>query len=78
MELKIKCKSCQEGSYRTVYLYNEQIHTHNTPFSDRKEYIACVRGKSVCPRCGELSDTLFTNEIYESDIIDLAIRRYKR
>ena len=78
MELKIKCKSCQEESYQTVYLYDEHIIIHNIPFSDRKEYIASVRGKSICPRCGKLSDTQFTNEIYPSEIIDLAVRRYKR
>lgn len=78
MELKIKCKSCQEESYQTVYLYDEQILTCGTPFSDRKEYTASVRGKSICPRCGQLSDTQFTNEIYPSEIIDLAVRRYKR
>lgn len=78
MELKIKCEACQEESYPTVYLSNEQIVSRGIPFSDHKDYIAFARGKSVCPHCGHINYTVFENEIYRSEIIDLAIRRYKR
>lgn len=78
MELNIKCEACKEESYPTVYLSNEQIITRGIPFSNHKEYIALVEGKSVCPRCGHINNTVFRNEIYRSEIIDLAVRRYKR
>lgn len=78
MELKIKCEACEEESYPTVYLSNEQIITRGIPFSNYKEYIALVEGKSVCPHCGHINHTVFEHDIYESEIIDLAVRRYKR
>lgn len=78
MELRIKCESCKEESYPTVYLSNERIDSRSIPSSDYREYIALVYGKSVCPRCGHINNTVFKNEIYPSDIIDLAVKRYKR
>lgn len=78
MELKIKCEACKEENYSTVHLSNEQITAFGIPSSDRQEYTAVVRGRSVCPCCGHINNTVFKNEIYPSDIIDLAVRRYKR
>lgn len=78
MELKIKCEACEEESYPTVYLYDEQIVSHGIPFSDHKDYIAFAKGRSVCPRCGHINHTVFESDIYRSEIIDLAVRRCKR
>ena len=32
----------------------------------------------VCPKCGVSNAQVCENEIFKEDIIDLAIRRYKR
>ena len=78
MELKVKCEACQEETYQTVFLFNEQIVSRGIPFSEHKEYIAFADGRSVCPRCGHVNHTLFQNEIYHSEIKELATRRYQR
>ena len=76
--INIKCENCKEEFITEPYLYNANITTRHQPLTDNDYHVARVFAKAVCPNCGEINTPVCECDIYEHDIIDLAIRRYKR
>ena len=75
--ISIKCEGCQETFVIEPYFYDANIYSHED-HNGRVYCTARVLAKAVCPNCGLINTQACENEIYKRDIIDLAIRRYKR
>ena len=76
--IQIKCFNCKEEFTTEPYFCNTDIYTQENVKDMSRYYIARTVAKAVCPNCGETNAQVCENEIYKHDIIDLAIRRYKR
>ena len=76
--IQIKCFNCKEEFTTEPYYCNTDIYTQEDPKNGRRYYTARTVAKAICPNCGETNAQVCENEIYKHDIIDLAIRRYKR
>ena len=72
--LKITCSTCNHDAVVNPYLYSPDITTHILP-NDAKEYIAHVMANIICPECGKFIHKTFSCPIFNSDIIDLALRQ---
>ena len=76
--IQIKCYKCKEEFTTEPYFCNTDIFTRDEGFNQHRCYVARTIAKAICPNCGETNSHVCENEIYRHDIIDLAIRRYKR
>lgn len=76
--INIKCENCKEEFITEPYFYNAHITTHHYPATGNDYHVARVFAKAVCPNCGETNAPVCECDIYQQDIIDLAIRRYKK
>ena len=76
--IHIECFACKEEFTTEPYYCNTDIYTQEDPKNGRRYYTARTIAKAICPNCGETNAQVCENEIYKHDIIDLAIRRYKR
>ena len=76
--INIKCYQCKEDFVIEPYYCNTDIYTEENPRTFRRYYKARTIAKAICPNCGEMNAQVCENEIFKDDIIDLAIRRYKR
>jgi hypothetical protein len=76
--ISITCINCKEEFITEPYFYNASIIIQRNPSSGSDYRVARVFAKAVCPYCGETNTPVCECDIYERDIIDLAIRRYKR
>ena len=76
--IKIECYKCKEEFIVEPYFCNTDIYTQEDPKNGRRYHVARTIAKAICPNCGETNAQVCENEIYTHDIIDLAIRRYKR
>lgn len=76
--IQIKCYKCKEEFTTEPYFCNTDIFTRDEGFNQHRCYVARTIAKAICPICGETNSHVCENEIYKHDIIDLAIRRYKR
>ena len=76
--IKIECYKCKEEFIVEPYFCNTDIYTQEDPKNGSRHYVARTIAKAICPNCGETNAQVCENEIYKHDIIDLAIRRYKR
>ena len=74
----INCINCKEEFITEPYFYNARITTNRNPVTGTDYHVARAFAKAVCPHCGEVNTPVCECDIYQSDIIDLAIRRYKR
>ena len=76
--INFTCHCCKEDFTIQPYFGKPCIHSHKEPLAMKEYYTAGVTAKAVCPYCGTVNELSCENTIYSSDIIDLAIRRYKR
>ena len=76
--INIKCIQCKEEFTTEPYFCNTDIYTQEDSKNGRRYHIARTVANAICPRCGERNAQVCENEIFKQDIIDLAIRRYKR
>ena len=76
--INIKCYKCKEDFTTEPYYCNTDIYTQEDSKNGRRYYTARTVANAICPNCGETNAQVCENEIYKHDIIDLAIRRYKR
>lgn len=76
--INITCFGCKKGFVTEPYYCNTDIYTQEDPKTGGRHYIARTVANAICPHCGETNAQVCENEIYKQDIIDLAIRRYKR
>ena len=76
--INITCYKCKENFVIEPYYCNTDIYTQEDLKNGRRYHIARTVANAICPNCGETNAQVCENEIYKHDIIDLAIRRYKR
>ena len=76
--ISINCINCKEEFIIEPYFYNASITTRRDTLLGKNYHVARVFAKAVCPYCGETNTPVCECDIYERDIVDLAIRRYKR
>jgi hypothetical protein len=74
--IKITCDNCKRESSLSFYFYDVRIIIEADPTADAgRNYTASACARATCPHCGEDVRRHFTNPIFGSDIIELAIRR---
>ena len=78
MTINITCIGCKKDFLTEPYFCNTCIYTQEDPKNGNRYHIARTIANAICPRCGETNGQVCENEIFKDDIIDLAIRRYKR
>ena len=76
--INITCFGCKREFTIEPYYCNTDIYTQEDPKNGRRYHIARTVANAICPRCGETNAQVCENEIFKEDIIELAIRRYKR
>lgn len=76
--INITCFGCKENFVIEPYYCNTDIYTQEDPKNGCRYHIARTVANAICPHCGETNAQVCENEIFKQDIIDLAIRRYKR
>ena len=76
--INIECSNCKEDFTTEPYFYGADIIVRDDGFNNHRRHIATVNAKAICPHCGTTNTKLCECEVYENDIIDLAIRRHKR
>ena len=76
--IQIECFKCKEAFIIEPYYCNTDIFTRDDGFNNHRCYVARTIAKAICPNCGETNAPVCESEICKQDIIDLAIRRYKR
>jgi hypothetical protein len=76
--INITCFGCKRDFTIDPYYCNTDIYTQEDPKNGRRYHVARTVANAICPRCGETNAQVCENEIFKQDIIDLAIRRYKR
>jgi hypothetical protein len=76
--INIKCIQCKEEFTTEPYFCNTDVYYRDDGFNNHSYHVARTIAKAICPYCGETNAQVCENEIFRDDIIDLAIRRYKR
>ena len=76
--INIKCIQCKEEFTTEPYFSNIDIYYRDDGSAGTIRHFARTVANAICPRCGETNAQVCENEIFKQDIIDLAIRRYKR
>jgi hypothetical protein len=76
--INFTCTYCKEDFTIQPYFSKPRIYTSEDSLAMKEYYTARTVAKAVCPCCGTVNELSCENEIFCDDIIDLAIRRYKR
>ena len=76
--INIKCIQCKEEFTIEPYFCNTDIYYRDDGYAGTRRYFAHTVAKAICPYCGELNGQVCESEIYKEDMLDLAIRRYRR
>ena len=76
--INIICFGCKKDFTTEPYYCNIDICTQEDPKNGNRHYIARTVARAICPCCGETNEQICESEIFRHDILDLAIRRYKR
>ena len=71
--MKVTCPRCKNEPEVYLYYYDEQITTQQYIPMSNVEYTARVKGKAICPCCGEEIVKAFDKVITMKDIIRLAV-----
>jgi hypothetical protein len=74
--IKVTCNKCKEEVTVPLYFYDVRIVVEDNPMNMHREYTASVLGKAICPCCGNEIREHCRSPIFDSDIKDLATRRY--
>jgi hypothetical protein len=76
--IKFTCFHCKQDFTIQPYFGKPRIYTNEDALAMKEYYTARVVAKAVCPYCGTVNELSCENEIFPKDIVDLAIRQYKR
>ena len=76
--INFTCHCCKEDFTIQPYFDTPYILAQTDNLAMKEYYTARVVARAICPYCGTVNELSCENTIYSSDIIDLAIRRYKR
>ena len=76
--INFTCYYCKEDFTIQPYFGKPRIYTNEDTLAMKEYYTARVVAKAVCPCCGTVNELSCENEIFSDDIINLAIRRWKR
>ena len=76
--INFNCTNCRQDFVIQPYFGEPRIYIHEDPLSKQEYFTARTIAKAVCPYCGTVNELSCENEIFPKDIVDLAIRRYKR
>lgn len=76
--INFTCTHCKQDFIIQPYFGMPRIYTSEDPLTTQEYYTAQTVAKAVCPYCGTVNELLCEKEIFYKDIVDLAIRRYKR
>lgn len=77
-KIAITCYNCKEEFITEPYFCNTDLYYKDDGFNNSRRHIARTVANAICPRCGETNAQVCENEIYKHDIVDFAIRRYRR
>lgn len=77
-KINITCVRCKEDFTTEPYYCNTDMYSQSHPQSGIRYHVARTVATAICPHCGETNGQVCEQEIYKQDIIDLAVRRYKR
>lgn len=69
---EIQCTHCKEQVEVNFYFYDESVIKREFFPSDIPSYTATVKGRAICPSCGNTINQNFCNSISSMDIIKLA------
>ena len=72
--MRISCRYCKQEVIVPLYFYYARIVSQRNFMGDEYK-LAMVKGKAICPGCGETIDETFQQEISDKDIIRLATGR---
>lgn len=75
--INFTCDSCKESFSIPAYLSDPRITISSAVLELRETYVASVVATAVCPHCGTVNKQICYNDIFISDIISLATRRYR-
>jgi len=70
--MKVTCSKCRIESDLKFYFYDQMILKQQYFPQDAVEYTAFVRGKAICPFCGQELQETFEKILTKNDIIKLA------
>jgi hypothetical protein len=76
--INFTCTHCKQEFIIQPYFGMPRIYINEDPLAMQEYYTAQTVAKAICPYCGTVNELLCENEIFNKDIVDLAIRRYKR
>jgi hypothetical protein len=76
--IKVTCNRCKEEVVVPLYFYDVRILVEDNPMNMHREYTASAMGKAICPCCGNEIREHCRSPIFDSDIKDLATRRYSK
>jgi hypothetical protein len=76
--IKVTCNKCKEEVVVPLYFYDVRILVEDNPMNMHREYTASAVGKAICPCCGNEIREHCRSPIFDSDIKDLATRRYSK
>lgn len=76
--IEVTCNRCKEEVVVPLYFYDVRILVEDNPMSMHREYTASAIGKAICPQCGNEIREHCRCPIFDSDIKDLATRRYSK
>ena len=76
--INFTCTHCKQDFTIQPYFGMPRIYVVEDALVMKEYYTAQTVAKAICPYCGTVNELLCENEIYLKDIVDLAIRRYKR
>ena len=75
--INFTCDGCKEPFSVPAYLSDPRIVTNSAVLEFKETYVALVTATAVCPHCGTINKQTCYNDIFISDIINLATRRYR-
>lgn len=73
--LVIDCDTCKEEVTVNMYMGRPFLVSYREGFDNKILWLARVKGRTICPKCGAEIEKLFESEISPSDLMDLALRR---
>ena len=76
--INFTCYHCKQDFTIQPYFSMPRIYTNEDHLAMKEYYTARTIAKAICPYCGVVNELSCENEIFYDDIINLAIRRYKR
>lgn len=77
-KINITCYGCKEDFTTEPYYRNTEIQARSDPYSGIRYYVARTIAMAICTHCGEINGHACEKEISEQDILNLAIKEYKR